>query len=220
MPDKCQDTAYCTMPIYDIEQTKPVFDRVLQMKVTVLVSELCCLSLDILNQFWNAIPLKQKVASNAATMLEPNNSDPSDETLPTFTFDYNKAFSLASNLSTTGSLSSDTAKSASIDPVKTYIELLPPSKPQVILTVTNKSQSIWSIAMFVNKEIECIVDSGFGLQIISMLAKITNSLGIIYNPNIILNMQSTNGTMDKSLGLARNVLCISNITLYLQIHIL
>ena len=75
--------------------------------------------------------------------------------------------------------------------------------------------------MYVNnkEEIECIVDSGS--QIISMLAKITNSLGIIYDPNIILNMQSPNRAMDKSLGLSRNVpYLISNITFYLQIHIL
>ena len=75
--------------------------------------------------------------------------------------------------------------------------------------------------MYVNnkEEIECIVDSGS--QIISMLAKITNSLGIIYDPNIILNLQSANRTIDKSLGLARNIPClIGDITFYLQIYIL
>ena len=54
-----------------------------------------------------------------------------------------------------------------------------------------------------------------------MSAEIANSPGIIYDPNIILNMQSANSTMDKSLGLARNVPClIGNIAFYLQIHIL
>ena len=124
-------------------------------------------------------------------------------------------------MSTAGSLSNNAAKSASIDPVETYIELLPPSEPPVTLTVAKEAQSIWSIAMLMDnkEEIECIVDSGS--QIISMSAEIANSLGIIYDPNIILNMQSANGTMDKSLGLARNVPCsIGDITFYLQIHIL
>ncbi|KNZ76069.1 hypothetical protein J132_00345 [Termitomyces sp. J132] len=64
-----------------------------------------------------------------------------------------------------------------------------------------------------NKEkVECIHDSGS--QIISMSAEIASNLGLSYNPNIVLNMQSANSTMD-------NVPCtIGNITVYLQIHIL
>ena len=46
-------------------------------------------------------------------------------------------------------------------------------------------------------------------------------LALIYDPSIILNMQSANGEVDKSLGLARNVpMRIGNITLYVQIHII
>ena len=159
--------------------------------------------------------------SLATSSLEPSISNSFDDALLTFAFDYNKTLSLVPNTSTAGGLSNDAAKSASIDPVESYIKSLPPSEPQVTLTVAKEAQSIWSIAMLVEnkEEIECIVDSGS--QIISMSAKIANSLGIIYDPNIILNMQSANGTMDKSLGLARNVPCsIGNITFYLQIHIL
>ncbi|KAG6895774.1 hypothetical protein C0992_012675 [Termitomyces sp. T32_za158] len=64
----------------------------------------------------------------------------------------------------------------------------------IMLTVNNKSK------------VEAIVDSG--LQIISMLADIANELGIIYNPTIHFNMQSANGTVDRLLGLAKNVECM------------
>ena len=90
-----------------------------------------------------------------------------------------------------------------------------------MLTVANESQSIWSIMLLVDncKEIECIVDSSS--QIIFMSAKVANYLSISYNPSIFLNMQSANGTIDKSLGLAHNVpYTLGNITFYLQIHIL
>ena len=113
------------------------------------------------------------------------------------------------------------AKATSIDPVEAYIKSLPPSKEPVILMVAKEAQSIQSIMLLVNncKEIECIVDSGS--QIISMSAEVANYLGISYNPSIVLNIQSTNGTMDKSLGLACNIPCtLGNITFYLQIHIL
>ncbi|KNZ73435.1 hypothetical protein J132_03957 [Termitomyces sp. J132] len=50
------------------------------------------------------------------------------------------------------------------------------------------------------EEVECIHNSGS--QIISMSAEIASDLGLSYNPNIVLNMQSANGTMDRLLGLA------------------
>ncbi|KNZ77823.1 hypothetical protein J132_03332 [Termitomyces sp. J132] len=74
------------------------------------------------------------------------------------------------------------------------------------------------------EEVECIHDSGS--QIILMSAEITSDIGLSYDPNIVLNMQSANGTMDRLLGLARNLshcappCTIGNITIYLQIHIL
>ncbi|KNZ78758.1 hypothetical protein J132_10246 [Termitomyces sp. J132] len=69
------------------------------------------------------------------------------------------------------------------------------------------------------EEVECIHNSGS--QIISMSAEIASDIGLSYDPNIVLNMQSANGTMDQLLGLARNIPCtIGDITIYLQIHIL
>ncbi|KAH0582602.1 hypothetical protein H2248_010530 [Termitomyces sp. 'cryptogamus'] len=59
-PAKCQDGSYRMMPqIYDIEQTKAVFDCVLQTKVTV--------SVDIHNQFCNAITSKCNLAPNVTS---------------------------------------------------------------------------------------------------------------------------------------------------------
>ncbi|KNZ80243.1 hypothetical protein J132_06669, partial [Termitomyces sp. J132] len=87
--------------------------------------------------------------------------------------------------------------------------------------VTKDSQSLCTIMMLINnkEEVECIHDSG--LQIISMSAEIASDLGLSYDPNIVLNMQSANGTMDRLLGLAQNIPCtIGDIMVYLQIHVL
>ena len=54
-----------------------------------------------------------------------------------------------------------------------------------------------------------------------MLEEVCMELCLIYDPTIILNMQSANGEVDRSLGLARNVpLRIGDITLYVQIHVI
>ncbi|THH15802.1 hypothetical protein EW146_g4737 [Bondarzewia mesenterica] len=54
-----------------------------------------------------------------------------------------------------------------------------------------------------------------------MSEEVCNELALIYDPDIVLNMQSANGKIDKSLGLARNVpFLIGNIVLYLQVHVI
>ncbi|KAG6885981.1 hypothetical protein C0993_006908 [Termitomyces sp. T159_Od127] len=54
-------------------------------------------------------------------------------------------------------------------------------------------------------EVEAVVDSSS--QIISMAAEVASDLGLIYDSSIVLNMQSANGTVDRSLGLVKNVPC-------------
>ncbi|KNZ77513.1 hypothetical protein J132_05261 [Termitomyces sp. J132] len=71
-PDRTNDGAYRTMPpIYDIEQSKAVFKRVLSTKVTVSVGKLCSVSQDIRNQFRTAVTPKQLVGAN--TVQDPSN---------------------------------------------------------------------------------------------------------------------------------------------------
>ncbi|KAG5335669.1 hypothetical protein C0989_000797 [Termitomyces sp. Mn162] len=73
-PNRSNNSAYQTMlPIYAIEQSKVVFERVLSTKVTVLVGELCSVSQDIRNQFRTAIMPKQLVGASANTIQDPNN---------------------------------------------------------------------------------------------------------------------------------------------------
>jgi len=59
------------------------------------------------------------------------------------------------------------------------------------------------------------------LEIIAIAEEVCIDLGLIYDPTIILNMQSANGEVNKSLGLACNIpLRIGEITLYVQIHVI
>ncbi|KAG5348510.1 hypothetical protein C0989_010256, partial [Termitomyces sp. Mn162] len=67
-PDKANDGAYQTMPpIYDIEQSKAVFERVLRTQVTISVGKLCSVSQDIRNQFRTAVTPKRSVGASANT---------------------------------------------------------------------------------------------------------------------------------------------------------
>ncbi|KAG5725015.1 hypothetical protein E4T56_gene12516 [Termitomyces sp. T112] len=218
-PDRTNNGTYQTMPpIYDIKQSKAVFEWVLSTKVTVSVGKLCSVSQDIRNQFRTAVTPKQLVGASANTVQDP--SDIFEDILPMFAIE-EPQFLLGSNTNTTHGLASDKAPFTSVDPVEAYIDSLPHGEEPVVLTVAKDSQSLCTIMMLIDnkEEVECIHNSGS--QIISMSAEIASDIGLSYNPNIVLNMQSANGTMDRLLGLACNIPCtIGNITIYLQIHVL
>lgn len=66
---------------------------------------------------------------------------------------------------------------------------------------------------------ESILDSGS--QIVSMIAAEATRLGITYDPDIQILMQSANGQVEKTLGLAKDVAFrFGDIIVYLQVHIL
>ncbi len=68
-------------------------------------------------------------------------------------------------------------------------------------------------------KVECIIDPGS--QVISMSETVCHRLGLTYDPTMIIDMQSANGTLNSSLGLARNVAFLfGDITLYLQVHVI
>jgi hypothetical protein len=107
------------------------------------------------------------------------------------------------------------------DPYEAYLSSLSPKDTPKNFTVAQESLALWSIHMSIANEssVECIVDPGS--QIIAMSQQLCHELGLTYDPSIRLHMQSANGEINRSLGLARNVPAqIGNITLYLQIHVI
>ncbi|KAG5724609.1 hypothetical protein E4T56_gene3937 [Termitomyces sp. T112] len=153
------------------------------------------------NKFRTVVTPKQLFGASANMLQDP--SDIFEDILLTFTIE-EPQFLLGSNTDTANRLTSDKAPFASVEPVKAYIDSLPHREEPVVLTVAKDSQSLRTVMMLIDnkEEVECIHDSGS--QIISMSAEIASNIGLSYDPNIVLNMQSANGTMDQLLGLARN----------------
>jgi hypothetical protein len=107
------------------------------------------------------------------------------------------------------------------DKFETYYKNLPPGQKPEPLIVAKESSALRAIRPIIDNKarIESILDPGS--QIIAMSEEICTKLQLIYDPSVILTMQSANGELDCSLGLARNVpLRIGEITLYIQIHII
>ena len=67
-------------------------------------------------------------------------------------------------------------------------------------------------------EVESLLDPGS--QIVSMSKTVSVVLGVAWDPDITVQMQSANNTLERTLGLAKNVpFLFGTITVYLQVHV-
>lgn len=107
------------------------------------------------------------------------------------------------------------------DPVLQYLAALKPGEKPKPIAVARESQGLRAIYPLINRvgETECLLDSGS--QIISMGKRVAEMLEVEWDPGITIEMESANRSVEKTLGLARNVpFSCGNITVYLQVHIL
>ncbi|KAG6877394.1 hypothetical protein C0993_007841, partial [Termitomyces sp. T159_Od127] len=213
-PDKRADGAcQSAAPVYNIEKFNQVFARIMKSAVMLSVEELCSIVPDVRNQMRTAVTPKRQAATGVAEV------DKLDDALLGFVVASNTPPTLGTNaMSLTPAKVTNTTF---IDPIETYVKSLNTDEDPAISTVTHDSQAIHSMMMTIDHctEVEAVVDSGS--QIISMVAEVASDLGLIYNSSIVLNMQSANSTVDRSLELAKNVPCtIGDVAFYLQIHII
>ena len=107
------------------------------------------------------------------------------------------------------------------DPYELYITNLRPSEVAEPFVAAKESHSIRSVMMNVNSDnpVESVVDPGS--SIVAMSEEVCHNLTLAYDPLVCIPLQSANGGIDESLGLARNVPCeVGTITLYMQIHVI
>jgi hypothetical protein len=88
------------------------------------------------------------------------------------------------------------------DVYKTYLNNLAPGEKVIPLNVAEESHVLQLIMLTIDnkEEIEGIVNPGS--HIIAMSKSMCHDIGLLYDPSVKLNMQSANGNVDQSLGLA------------------
>ena len=107
------------------------------------------------------------------------------------------------------------------DPIEIYYNSCASDENRQTIIVAQELHALRSIDLVINEGdgVESILDPG--CQIIAMSETVCFNLGLIYDPTIILQMESANGEVNPSLSIARNVRCrIGNIDIYLQIHVI
>ncbi|EIM84042.1 uncharacterized protein STEHIDRAFT_61979 [Stereum hirsutum FP-91666 SS1] len=191
-------------PVYSEKDAQAVFDRAMAQNITVSQKELLSLAPELRN-------LVREVCSARRQAVETNQATP--ETV----LGLHQATQPVPHQPGTplpGSL-------VIPDVYETYLKSLPPGATLDTLVVSQESAALRAINPLVDHQlhVECILDPGS--QIIAMSDAVCNELALIYDPSFRLNMQSANGELNLSLGLARNVpFLIGDLTLYLQVHVL
>ncbi|KIY47582.1 hypothetical protein FISHEDRAFT_44997 [Fistulina hepatica ATCC 64428] len=121
------------------------------------------------------------------------------------------------------------AKAVATDPIVSYYQGQPSSTPPPVIKGAAPS-ALHTVMPLVNsvEEVESVLDGG--CQIIAMSKNCASNLGITWNPDECVNLQSANGVEDKTLGLSSRryyayrsshdvPFQFYDMTVYLQCHI-
>jgi len=232
------DAAYRTLPaIHDAAIATTVYNRALDTPLSITYHELLSLSPEVRSQVRDAVSSKRVPNKDVATPVttEVNllrDDQPTEEELAYLFPDeelvaYDDEFEPYSEVTMTlaGSVKTDLPDDAIVvdDPVDRYYRTLPKGeKPNLdALIVAKESMALRAIVPLVNNhlKVESIIDPG--CQIIAMSEECCHALALPYDPTIVVNMQSANGIVDPSLGLARNVpFLVGSFTFYMQVHVI
>ena len=107
------------------------------------------------------------------------------------------------------------------DPVMQYLNTLAPGEEPKSVIVAAESHALRTVYPLINRvgEAESLLDPGS--QIVSMARTVAVKLEVSWDPDITVQMQSANNTLEKTLGLAKNVpFLFGTITVYLQVHVI
>jgi hypothetical protein len=107
------------------------------------------------------------------------------------------------------------------DPVMQYLNALKPGETPKSVVVAAESHALRTVYPLINGvgEVESLLDPGS--QIVSMSKEVAIALQVSWDPDIVVHMESANKSLEKTLGLAKNVpFVFGPITVYLQVHVI
>jgi hypothetical protein len=230
---KRPDAAYRTLPaIHDSNIAATVYNRALDTPLTITYHELLSLSPEVRSQVRDAVSSKRVTAKETApqpvtqaTMLQDESMSPEELA---YLFPDEEVIPYYADPSTgyIAALAKQAIPDEAIvvdDPYDRYYRTLREGEEPDLsrLIVAKESLALRSIMPLVDNQlkVEAILDPG--CQIIAMSEDVCHELGLAYDPTIVLHMQSANGSVDPSLGLARNVaFLVGTLTFYMQVHVI
>ncbi|KAJ3536315.1 hypothetical protein NMY22_g6081 [Coprinellus aureogranulatus] len=108
-----------------------------------------------------------------------------------------------------------------LDPVEQYLNSLEEGEEPRPILVARESVALRTVYPHIARSGRAEVLLDTGSQICSMDADVARNLGISWDPDVVIHLQSANRSMEKTLGLARNVeFDFGGVLAYIQLHII
>jgi hypothetical protein len=221
-------------PIVDLRHERDALASLYNAPVTLTAETLISISPSIRQDLVNALSKKrvpvQMAQNKKVTMVEELDIQgvPINPVKPAVSKSEVDMISLSDlNIKTTFTVTTedigDMPKGSIVfnDPVAQYLQELGPSEKPKQIYVAKESHALRTVFPLINKmgRIESLLDGGS--QIVAMDVEVAKSLAVSWDPDIRIQMQSANKTVEETLGLAKNVPFIfGDITVYLQVHVI
>ncbi|KAJ3751797.1 hypothetical protein EV360DRAFT_75913 [Lentinula raphanica] len=208
-------------PVQKSGKVDEVVDKILDSQISIKASELLSTSKPIREELKFRVT-QQRVATNEGNKPSTVESQFEDMQVSNNTIDVQSLPDVTWEKKTQRTNNGEQVSAFVVgDVVLQYLETLAPEETAKQVVVAQASQGLRSIYPLLNGRlhVESLLDSGS--QIVSISQEKAQEAGLIWDPDIVIYMQSANKGLEKSLGLARNVpFLIGDMTVLLQVHVL
>jgi len=217
--------------IENVKNEEQVLDSLLKAPVTISAEILMSISLGVRQELFKVLA-KKKVPVQTAPNCKVTIVEEVDEEAPPIKIKKSELKSekiVLEDLNIQAMFMCTTEDNGTIpkgsivltDPIEQYLQGLDASETPKEIYVYKESYALKTIYPVINKygQVESLLDGSS--QIVSMDSEVAKKLAVSWDPDITIQMQSVNRTVERTLGLARNVpFSFGGITSYLQVHII
>ena len=207
-------------PLQLDERAKDLIQEALKNTICITTEDLLNVS-EPMRQELKKLLVKKRMEKKSVTLTEVNSNENASDSGPVETINVDRLPEATYEV-----LAADTngmAKGSVVvnDPVMQYLNALRPGERAKSVIVAAESHALRTVYPLINGvgEVESLLDPGS--QIVSMSREVAMQLQVPWDPDIIVHMESANKTLEKTLGLAKNVpFLFGPITVYLQVHVI
>ncbi|KAJ4465143.1 hypothetical protein J3R30DRAFT_3724440 [Lentinula aciculospora] len=209
-------------PIQKLGKVEEVVDRILDSQISIKAGELLSTSKPIREELKHRVTQQRIATSEGPKLTQVEDQFEGLKTPNCNTIDVQSLPSVTWEKKTERTNNGEQVSAFVVgDVVLQYLETLAPDEIPKQVVVAKSSQGLRSIYPLINGRVhvESLLDSGS--QIVSTSQQKAEEAGLIWDPDIVIYMQSANRGLEKSLGLARNVpFLIGDLTVLLQVHVI
>jgi hypothetical protein len=200
-------------------------ERAKELVQDTLKNTICITTEDLLNvsepmrQELKKLLIKKRLEKKSVSLAEVDSVEPASEAVETISAESLPEATYEILAEDTNGMSKGSVVVS--DPVMQYFNTLAPGEKPKTVVVAAESHALRTVYPLINGvgEVESLLDPGS--QIVSMSKEVATTLQVTWDPDIVVHMESANKSLEKTLGLAKNVpFVFGPITVYLQVHVI